>query len=73
MNRINRAFLKLKEKQTSWGDVIILNTCVTGKCYEKMAIGKAFKALVNKDDYDAEDYDELLDFAYSLTCEEPKK
>ncbi len=73
MSKINRAFLKLKEKQTDWGDVRILNTCVAGKHYGKMTVGKAFKTLVSRDDYDTEDFNELLDFAYSLTCEKHKK
>jgi len=73
ITRIESAFNKLKSEQPYWGDVIIFNTCITGKGYGKMQLGKAFKKLVSKDDYEIEEIDEILEFAFSLASEKQPK
>lgn len=62
---IKRAFQKINN--SDWSTLTIFNTCITGRNFGRMAIGKAFKELVDKSDYEGIDRDKILEYCYYLT------
>jgi len=45
---------------------MIFNTCITGKKVGKMELGRAFNKLVDKEDWQGNPKDNILEFCYSL-------
>jgi|GEM_PF-4238286 len=62
---IKRAFQKLDNPD--WSTLMIFNTCITGRNFGKMAIGKAFRELVDRADYEGIDRDKILEHCHKLT------
>ena len=66
MTKLERAFKTLQEKNPYWSSYTCLANAVMGKGYGKMAIGQAFKKLVEKSDYERKDRDKILGYLCSL-------
>lgn len=66
MPRINSWFNALKEKNPYWSDLIIFNTCITDKKVGIIELGRAFRQLVDKEDYEGVNKEAVLAHAKSL-------
>ena len=66
MTKIEISFKSLQEKNPSWSSYTCLANAIMGKGYGKMAIGQAFKKLVEKSDYERKDRDRILGYLCSL-------
>lgn len=66
MSKINSWFYSLKEKHPDWSDLIIFNTCITDRVVGKMELGRAFRRLVDKGDYEGNKEEAILAHSKSL-------
>lgn len=61
MTKLEMSFRNLEKNNPYWSSYTCLAVAVIGKGYGKMAIGQAFKKLVEKDDYSRSDKDRILE------------
>lgn len=66
MEQIKKRFEMFKERNPYWSSFTCFANAITGKEYGKIAIGLAFRKLVEKDDYSKSDRDEILEGLYKL-------
>ncbi len=66
MSKLERAFSSLQEKNPYWSSIICFANAVMGRKFGKMAIGQAFKKLVEKSDYERKDRDRILGYLCGL-------
>ncbi len=66
MSKIDNWFNNQKKEQPYWSDIVIFNTCITGKKVYKTDLGKAFNRLVNKEDWKGNLKDDILGHCYTL-------
>lgn len=64
--KISKWFQDLKDKCPYWSDLMIFNTCISGKSLYKTDIVKSFKQLVDKEEYSKSDLEEILEHTKSL-------
>jgi hypothetical protein len=62
---IKRSFKKNAREDLS--SLIIFNNAITERCFRKTEIKKAFKELVDKEDYEGIDMEEILGHCFTLT------
>ena len=61
------SFRALEKTNPYWSSFTCLAVAIIGKDFGKMAIGQAFKNLVEKDDYDKKDKDVIVSNLVKLT------
>jgi len=67
MKSIGRRFLAIQAKRPEWSSLINFNAAVTGQRLSRDRIGRAFKRLVDADDYVKSDVREILADSFSLS------
>lgn len=60
MTKLESAFKSLESTHPGWSTITCLAVAVMGKNYGKMAIGQAFRKLVEKDDYSKSQKEAIL-------------
>jgi hypothetical protein len=66
MTKLEISFKSLQEKNPYWSSYTCFANAVMGKGFGKMAIGQAFKKLVEKNDYERKDRERILGYLCSL-------
>ncbi|MFH2062865.1 MAG: hypothetical protein ABIJ46_01795 [bacterium] len=67
MRSIEASFRKVRRENPDWSSLVAFNAAVMGRGFGKDAIRRAFRKLVDPDDYPASSRVAVLRHAYGLT------
>ena len=70
MKSIQRVFIKIRDRNPLWSDLICFAETVKGRSFTRPTITRHFKNLVNKDDYYSKDKNTILRQFHALSLSE---